>query len=143
MRVPGLKLMVMAFALSGALFFVACGGGDDDGDSTAEPTDTMEPTATATEVDGDGGDGGDPSLFDGATVAEFFSQNCASCHGENREGIDGLGLPLLPDRLTEDDEFYADTIKNGREGTVMPAWGDLGVDDAEIDALIAFIRTEP
>lgn len=139
MRVQRLRLTVTAFAVAAAVFAVACGGGDDDGDSTAEPTDTAEPTAemTATEASG----GGD--LFGGTSVAEFFSQNCAACHGADREGITGLGLPLLPDRLTEDDEFYRDTITNGRSGTVMPAWGDTGLSAEEIDALVAFIRTEP
>lgn len=141
MRLPGLKPAVMAFALTGAMFFVACGGGDDD-DSTPEPTDTPEPTATADNGD-DNGDGDGAALFDGKDVGEYYTLNCSACHGANREGITGLGLPLNPDVLTEDDAFYRETIANGRTGTVMPAWADAGLNDAEIDALVAFIRTEP
>ncbi len=142
MRLPGLKPAVMAFALTGAMFFVACGGGDDDDDATAEPTDTAEPTATAT-ADNGGGNGGGDGLIQGQEIGEYYSINCSACHGENREGVTGLGLPLTPDVLTEDDDFYRETIANGRTGTVMPAWADAGLTDAEIDALVAFIRTEP
>lgn len=142
MRLPGVKPAVMAFALTGAMFFVACGGGDsDDDDPTAEPTDT--PEVTATTDNGGGGNGGGDGLIGGKEVGEYYSLNCSACHGGNREGITGLGLPLRPDVLTEDDDFYRDTIANGRTGTVMPAWADTGLTDAEIDALVAFIRTEP
>ena len=124
--------------LSGlALLLASCGGGDsDDTEPTAEPTET----AAATEPSGGGGGG---ELFGGREVGEFFSLNCSACHGENREGVTGLGLPLLPDVLTEGDDFYFDPIKNGRTGTVMPAWGQSGVSDDEITALVEFIRTAP
>jgi len=45
--------------------------------------------------------------------------------------------------LSEDDAFYFDTIKNGRIGTVMPKWGESSLSDDDINALGAFIRTEP
>lgn len=141
MRLPGVKPAIMAFALTGAMLFVACGGGDSDDDATTEPTDTPEPTATADNGGGDNG-GGD-GLVGGKEVGEYYTLNCSACHGAGREGISGLGLPLQPDVLTEDDDFYRDTIANGRSGTVMPAWADAGLSDAEIDALVAFIRTEP
>jgi cytochrome c5 len=124
-----------------ALLLAACGGGSDDGDSTPAATDT--PVVTATSEDG-GGAGGGEGMVKEQPVADFFQVNCSACHGADRGGISGLGLPLLPDALTEDDDFYLDTIKNGRPGTVMPAWGqtaDLG--DAEIRTIITFLRTEP
>jgi cytochrome c oxidase cbb3-type subunit 3 len=124
-----------------ALLLVACGGGSDDGNATPAPTDT--PVVTATSEDGGNG-GGAEGMVKGQPVADFFQVNCSACHGADRRGISGLGLPLLPDALTEADDFYLETIKNGRPGTVMPAWGqtaDLG--DAEIRTIIAFLRTEP
>ena len=134
------RAMAIGLATASALLLAACGGGDsDDGETTAEPTGTTEPTATQA-AEGGSDDG---VLFDGEPVAEFYSLNCSSCHGANREGITGLGLPLVPDALTQDDDFYRDTIKNGRASTVMPAWSARGMTDAEIDALVAFIRTEP
>ena len=128
------RLLVAVFALSSALVLVACG----DGDGTASPSDTAE-TTPAEGSDGDDGD----ALFDGMTVAEFYEGNCAACHGGSREGISGLGLSLLPDRLDQDDDFYRDVIANGRVGTIMPAWRSRGVSDAEVEALIAFIRSTP
>lgn len=130
---------VLATVVAGAVVFAACGGDSGD-DSTAEPTETTEPTASATSDDG-GGDGA--VLFGGKEVGEFYTLNCSACHGASREGITGLGLPLLPDVLAEDDDFYRDTIRSGRTGTVMPAWGDTGMTENEITALIAFIRTAP
>ena len=141
MRLPGLKPTALALALAGAMFFVACGGDSDD-DSTPEPTDTAEPTATADNGDGNGdGNGGGDGLVGGMEVGEYFALNCAACHGQEREGL--VGPALLPDVLTEDDAFYADTIANGRAGTSMPAWADTGLSSEEIDTLVAFIRTEP
>ena len=79
----------------------------------------------------------------GKEPGEFYTLNCSACHGANRVGISGLGLPLTPDVLSEDDAFYFDTIKNGRIGTVMPKWGESSLSDDDINALGAFIRTEP
>jgi len=114
---------------------------------TPPPTDgTAEPTATSTP---DGGGGRDPSedaivgLDSGSPmpVREFFAATCAPCHGMNREG--GVGLPLTRDRLTEPDQFYIDTITNGR-GAIMPAWGAQGLDDEEIAAIVTWLKnTDP
>ncbi len=79
--------------------------------------------------------------FDGKPISAFFADACGGCHGPNREG--GIGPALVPGRLTSPDQFYFDTISNGRPGTVMPAWGQLGVSDEEIWGLVGFIRTEP
>jgi len=109
-----------------ALLLGACGGSDtssNSGDATTAPADG--------------------NLFDGKTAAEFYSINCTGCHGSEREGISGLGLPLLPDTLVENNAFYVDTILNGRPPTVMPPWGAQGVSEAEAEALVAFLRTAP
>ena len=80
-------------------------------------------------------------LFGGKPINQFFADTCGGCHGPHREG--GTGPALIPDRLTSDDDFYFKTIKNGRPGTVMPAWGQAGITDDEIWALIGFVRSEP
>jgi mono/diheme cytochrome c family protein len=74
-------------------------------------------------------------------VSEFYGANCAACHGARRQG--GIGPPLVPSRLIESDEFYFEVIANGRPGTAMPAWSQLGLSSADTTALIAFLRTEP
>ncbi len=79
--------------------------------------------------------------YDGKPISQFYADTCGGCHGPNREG--GTGPALLPDRLAEGDEFYFSTIKDGRPGTAMPAWGNIGVSDEEVWGLIGFIRSEP
>ena len=45
--------------------------------------------------------------------------------------------------LSDANEFYIDTILNGRPGTAMPAWGSISVSPAEAQALVTFFRTTP
>lgn len=79
--------------------------------------------------------------FDGDTPAQAYADSCAGCHGPDRAG--GIGPALLPGALTENDAFYFNTIKNGRPGTIMPAWGNMGMIDEEIWLLVGLLRTEP
>ena len=79
--------------------------------------------------------------LDEMSVSEFYEVNCAACHGANRQG--GVGPSLVPSGLTKSDEFYSETIANGRSGTSMPAWSQLGLSEADIASLVAFLRTEP
>ncbi|MBE2198851.1 MAG: c-type cytochrome [Anaerolinea sp.] len=79
--------------------------------------------------------------FNGRTPAQAYADSCAGCHGADRAG--GIGPALLPGALTENDAFYVDTIKNGRPGTIMPGWGNLGLRDEEIWLLFGYLRTEP
>ncbi len=86
-------------------------------------------------------EGGEPAgdgLVQGGPPVDFFLANCAACHGQNREGI--VGPALTPERLTEPDAFYQDTIKNGRTGTAMPPWGGM-LTDADIEAMVHFLKT--
>lgn len=80
-------------------------------------------------------------LFDGKSAPEEYQTSCSSCHGSERAG--GVGPALAPDRLLGDDLTYFETIKNGRPGTAMPAWGDQGLSDAEIWLLVGMLHTEP
>ena len=130
MGTRALRIGIPAGLAALALLLGACGGSDtssNGGDATTAPTTAPD----------------DGNLFDGKTAAEFYSINCTGCHGSDREGIPGLGLPLLPDTLVENDAFYVDTILNGRPPTVMPPWGAQGVSEAEAEALVAFFRTAP
>ena len=82
-----------------------------------------------------------PDYYDGRSISGYFADTCGGCHGPNREG--GTGPALLPGRLGSDDQFYFDAIMDGRENTIMPAWGNLGLSPEETWGLIAFIRSEP
>ena len=100
--------------------------------------------AVETPTAGDGGetptpDDGDVGVVQGLPVGEFFAASCAVCHGLNREGL--IGPSLVPSQLTESDEFYFETIANGRSGTAMPSWSANGLTDEEIATLVEFITT--
>lgn len=64
---------------------------------------------------------------DGATL---FGTFCAACHGPRGEGRRYLGTPPFPAVGNEDflraagDEFIAETVRRGRPGRRMPAWGE-------------------
>ena len=68
---------------------------------------------------------------------KIYAANCASCHGENREGGAGpaLNAALLDGR--SDDQLH-DTIHNGRPGG-MPAFKD-ALSEAEQWQLVNFLR---
>ncbi len=130
---------MLGLVAAGALALAACGGDSDD--DTPDPTDTPEPTAAATDAPDNGG-GGDGMVM-GEPAADYYASICAACHGQAREGVSGLGLPLTPDALTESDDFYADTIRNGRSGTAMVAWGGGDeLSDDELDTLITWLKTD-
>ena len=82
-----------------------------------------------------------PDLFDAKAVDAVFRDSCSGCHGPNREGA--TGPALIPGRLTSNDDFYFDMIKNGKPGTVMSSWERVGMSDEEIWALVGYIRSEP
>jgi mono/diheme cytochrome c family protein len=104
---------------------------------TPEPGETPEPSETP--------DGDDPSaaLVQGLPVGDYYASLCVGCHGANREG--GVGLPLTRDLLTQPDDFYIDTITNGRAGTAMqPSGGGATLTPEEIQAIVTWLKnTDP
>lgn len=100
-------------------------------------------TATNSTVEGTiiVSENGAADWFEGRTSAQAYADSCAGCHGADRAG--GIGPALLPGALTQNDAFYFDTIKNGRPGTIMPPWGNLGLSDQEIWLLLGLLRSEP
>ncbi len=86
------------------------------------------------------------STFEGSVqdrpVDEYFLDTCSGCHGADRRGA--TGPALLPERLSQSDEYYAGVITNGKPGTVMPTFSaapyELSGDD--IATLIGFIRSD-
>ena len=88
---------------------------------------------------GSGAESEEPQV-QGKSVSAYFTDTCSGCHGPTRQGA--TGPALLPQRLTQQDEYYFDVIQNGKPGTVMPPWGSV-LSDEEANALVAFIRSEP
>lgn len=71
---------------------------------------------------------------------EFYALSCAGCHGADRGGIAGIGPSLL--RFDRSDDFYFDTIAEGRPGTLMPSWRAAGLSDDDIRVLVAWLKAE-
>lgn len=82
---------------------------------------------------------------DGPTL---FGTFCAACHGPRGEGMRYAGLPAFPAIANEDflrlasDEFLAETIRRGRPGRRMPAWGarEGALEPPDVAVLIAHLR---
>lgn len=88
---------------------------------------------------------------DAAKVEEgavVFADNCASCHGEQGEGMRDLGAPALNDAIWLYGGDYAtllETVTNSRAG-VMPAWSTdfrpaQGLSEAEIRAVATYVHS--
>jgi cbb3-type cytochrome c oxidase subunit III len=78
--------------------------------------------------------------------AELYASTCALCHGPRGEGAEGPALanPVLLANAT--DTYLVETIRRGRRGTSMPAFGSPSpahrvLSDEEIESVVAFIRT--
>ena len=82
---------------------------------------------------------------DGATIYGTF---CAGCHGLAGDGVRSPGVASFPSIASPDllervsDQFLEATIRHGRPGRRMPAWGDKdgGLRPDEIRAVVGFLR---
>ncbi len=76
--------------------------------------------------------------------AVLFQDNCAACHGENAQGVEGTGAPNLSDAdwlYGGEAETIHATVMNGRQG-VMPTWENrLG--EADIKMLALYVEGLP
>jgi mono/diheme cytochrome c family protein len=85
--------------------------------------------------------------------AKLYAANCASCHGDTGQADSPTAQALLPRPAsfadpefwkTRDDAAVKEVIKNGGaavgKSPMMIAWGAT-LNDAQIDAIIAFLKT--
>ena len=72
---------------------------------------------------------------------QIYQQQCATCHGKNGEGITAPALGNQSFLAHNKDEFIRYAIEQGRQGTPMPAFGEL-LTAGEIDDVTAFIRSK-
>ncbi len=97
-----------------------------------------------------------PLRGDAENGGRLYASHCAACHGERGQGGHGTGvtmsrkrdLPILAPALVNrgflasaSDALIFNTIKHGRSGTPMPAFGQQGLSDAEIRDIIAWLRS--
>lgn len=77
----------------------------------------------------------------GGDAETLFLDNCASCHGDNGEGMPELGAPNISDAIWlygGDEAALTETITNARFG-VMPAWGQR-LSDADVRAVSIYVH---
>ena len=86
----------------------------------------------------------------------LFKQYCAACHGSNGEGGPGTGvtssrprdLPVLAPALNNpgflaaaSDAMIKTTLMRGRKGTPMQSFLKQGLNERDIDDVVAYVRT--
>jgi mono/diheme cytochrome c family protein len=77
--------------------------------------------------------------------AILYDQNCAVCHGANREGRIGATLAKNWPSLRPD-QVIKNTIANGIKGSAMPAWSQTQggpLSEREIEDIVAFLLSQP
>lgn len=78
---------------------------------------------------------GDPS-----NGLKIFNATCIICHGDNGKGTDRAPALNDPTRLSQfDDQWYVNTIANGRLAKGMPTWGTV-LSPIQINDLVALLR---
>jgi len=70
----------------------------------------------------------------------LYQQECASCHGENGEGVTAPAIGNSSALAYNSDEFIRYAIQHGRDGTEMIAFSEK-LSAADIDGITAFIRS--
>lgn len=132
MKKSTIAILIAVFAL----VLAACGGGSEGSNGD-----------TATEAPSGAGSGGDA-----ANGEKVFSGTCATCHGADAMGIDGLGKQLKDSDFvstTSEADLFA-LIITGRPATdplnttgvdMPPKGGNPSLNDQSIADIIAYIKS--
>ena len=146
--------LIGAAILAATLLHAACGGttneptpgsapSDASGTPTATPalfgsppttTTTATPTPGETTVPASPAATADPPDF-----ATFYADNCAVCHGANRDGV-GRAPALTPDELTHE---VAEYLEETDDRTHRSIWTRTELDEAAREALFEYLATTP
>jgi cytochrome c oxidase cbb3-type subunit 3 len=77
---------------------------------------------------------------DPARGLEIFNSTCIVCHGATGMGTDRAPALNDPTKLAQfDDNWYINTITNGRPAQGMPTWGTV-LSPAQVSDLVALLR---
>jgi mono/diheme cytochrome c family protein len=118
-----------------ALVLAACGYSDVSSDTTAAPPS-----------------GGGEDVGGAAHGQELFKSTCAACHGQNAEGIDGLGTDMNNNEFIQS-QSNADLIAfiavgrsatdpDNTTGVDMPPKGDnSSLADTDLADIVDYLRT--
>ncbi|MBD3670615.1 MAG: c-type cytochrome [Gammaproteobacteria bacterium] len=86
----------------------------------------------------------------------LFDKHCAACHGANGEGSPGTGvtfsrprdLPILAPALNNPgflkaapDQMIKQTLMNGRKGTPMVSFLEMGLSESDINDIVSYVRS--
>lgn len=159
-RTRGFLAVALAFCLT-AVF--ACAGGGEEGQAEASSgaaasEQAESPAMAETEAMQEGEQEGQAALPEGVTqemVAEGkeiygTSGLCYVCHGQNAEGMPGLGANLNDDEWIHIDGSYESIVQNilngvdaskSTTGTAMPPKGGSAITDEQVRAVAAYIYT--
>ena len=86
--------------------------------------------------------GGEADAAQAQAGQQLFAENCASCHGENAQGVRDFGAPNLTDKIALYGATFEDVkaqIVKPRHG-VMPGWTHR-LDDATIKQLAVYVHS--
>ena len=75
--------------------------------------------------------------------AKIFAGNCAACHGAEGKGVAAMKTPDFTNPAVQaalSGCFVTKTIREGKPGTAMPAWGGK-LSEAEITAVAGFVKS--
>ncbi len=80
---------------------------------------------------------------DSANGEELYKIRCVSCHGDKGQGGVGLNLRNPVVQKEADPEFLAITVRDGRAGTHMAAFGKngVGLSEQDITDVVTYVRT--
>lgn len=78
--------------------------------------------------------------------ARLYQENCAACHGEKGQGVEGPALANRAFLASATDDYLVETIRRGRRETSMPSFGGTAtthrqLSDEEIASIATFIRS--
>ena len=82
-----------------------------------------------------------PIVGNASKGKNLYVKNCASCHGNEGQGITGTALADQLFLSSATDSYLKYAIVNGRDGTPMQSFGET-LKDEDIDDIVAYIRSQ-